>query len=90
MERIHKQKGGKGRSFLGLSRQWHPVRILMNREKTIFLLLAILAVLSISMIGVAIAERSIIIACIAVLGTYLSFALARKTREKWSASSDEQ
>ncbi|WP_088104958.1 DUF5325 family protein [Halalkalibacter urbisdiaboli] len=57
----------------------------MKKENIWFMLLAILTVLCIMSIGVAIAERSIIIALLATAGmiisTGLGFSLRKKVRE---------
>ncbi|WP_240375051.1 DUF5325 family protein [Bacillus piscicola] len=52
----------------------------MDRYKVYFLLLATLAVFSIAGIGVAVAERSFLIAVVCLVGLYAAFAVARKLR----------
>ncbi|MGO4887935.1 DUF5325 family protein [Anaerobacillus sp. MEB173] len=57
----------------------------MGKEKIIFISLATFTALCISLIGVAIAERSILITCIAILGIVAAmgtgFTLKKKIRE---------
>ncbi|GAF63927.1 DUF5325 family protein [Alkalihalobacillus trypoxylicola] len=57
----------------------------MKKENMLFLLLATITVFCIMIIGVAIAERSILIAALAVLGIIiamgLGFSLRKKERE---------
>ncbi|MFB5660727.1 DUF5325 family protein [Alteribacillus sp. HJP-4] len=54
----------------------------MNREKVLYLLIAVLATLCISAIGVAIAERSWLITALSLIGMYAAFAGARKLRSR--------
>ncbi|ARK31154.1 DUF5325 family protein [Halalkalibacter krulwichiae] len=57
----------------------------MKKENLLFLLLAIISVICIMSIGVAIAERSILIAFLSIAGviiaTGLGFTLRKKVRE---------
>ncbi|WP_026674436.1 DUF5325 family protein [Alkalihalobacterium bogoriense] len=57
----------------------------MKKENLLFLTLAIVTVICIMAIGIAIAERSIVIALLAVIGmivaTGLGFTLRKKIRE---------
>ncbi|GAE33801.1 DUF5325 family protein [Halalkalibacter akibai] len=57
----------------------------MKKENVLFLLLAIISVICIMSIGVAIAERSLLIAILAIAGvviaTGLGFTLRKKVRE---------
>ncbi|MFC0558755.1 DUF5325 family protein [Halalkalibacter alkalisediminis] len=57
----------------------------MKKENVLFLLIAIISVICIMSIGVAIAERSILIAVLSIAGvviaTGLGFTLRKKLRE---------
>jgi len=57
----------------------------MKKENVLFLLLAIITVLCIMSIGVAIAERSPLIAVFAIIGAFIAtgigFSLRKKLRE---------
>lgn len=57
----------------------------MKKENVLFLLLAIISVICIMSIGVAVAERSLLIALLSIAGvviaTGLGFTLRKKVRE---------
>ncbi|WP_332693836.1 DUF5325 family protein [Halalkalibacter lacteus] len=57
----------------------------MKKENVLFLLLAAITVICIMSIGVAVAERSILIAILAIAGVFvatgLGFTLRKKVRE---------
>jgi FtsH-binding integral membrane protein len=57
----------------------------MKKENVLFLLLAVITVICIMSIGVAVAEKSILIAILAVAGIFiatgLGFTLRKKIRE---------
>ncbi|MDQ0298980.1 hypothetical protein J2S78_001400 [Salibacterium salarium] len=54
----------------------------MNPLKLTYLILAVIATLSIASIGIAVAERSILIAVFCFIGLAGSFTLARLLRAK--------
>ncbi|WP_158735520.1 DUF5325 family protein [Alteribacillus sp. YIM 98480] len=54
----------------------------MNWEKVCFLFLAVFATLCIASLGVAVAERSLLIAAFCLMGLYSTFLLSRKLRAR--------
>ncbi|MFB4164713.1 DUF5325 family protein [Alteribacillus sp. JSM 102045] len=59
----------------------------MNWEKLCFLFLAVFAVLCIASIGVAVAERSILLAAFCIVGLFFSFTMSRKLRTRTETES---
>jgi hypothetical protein len=57
-------------------------RPVLKKENLLFLTLSIITVLCIMAIGVAVAERSLVIAIVAILGIFLSMGLGFSRRKK--------
>ncbi|TWI55830.1 DUF5325 family protein [Halalkalibacter nanhaiisediminis] len=60
----------------------------MKKENVLFLALAVITVICIMSIGVAIAERSIIIALLAIAGVFIATGLGFTLRKKLRESSE--
>ncbi|ADC48266.1 hypothetical protein BpOF4_00990 [Alkalihalophilus pseudofirmus OF4] len=60
----------------------------MKKENVLFLLLAVITVICIMSIGVAVAERSIVIALLALIGIVIALFLGISLRKKVTEASE--
>ncbi|MEC2072952.1 DUF5325 family protein [Alkalihalophilus marmarensis] len=60
----------------------------MKKENVLFLLLAVITVICIMSIGVAVAERSIVIALLALIGIVIALFLGISLRKKLNEASE--
>ncbi|ERN53095.1 DUF5325 family protein [Alkalihalophilus marmarensis] len=60
----------------------------MKKENVLFLLLAVITVICIMSIGVAVAERSIVIALLALIGIVIALFLGISLRKKVNEASE--